>query len=123
MTVAKDREMALLRLNFPTRNRSYVLLAPAMAIVPANFLQTAEDPERHARLLNEMQRLRGRVYLQDGAIGPSDVTPDGRHRSPFDKNSWHLLSLSVSGQVVGCVRLLPHCTTASYKQLFASHSA
>lgn len=54
-----------------------------------------------------MQRLRGRVYVEDGAIDPSCLI-DGRHRSEADFSSWHLLLLNAQGRTCGCLRLHEH---------------
>ena len=55
-----------------------------------------------------MQRLRGRLYLQDGAIEPWELSPDNRHQTPADEESWHLLALSPTGQICGCARYREH---------------
>ncbi len=55
-----------------------------------------------------MQRLRGRLYLEDKAIRAAALTLDGRHVLPDDDRSWHLLTLDSEGAVVGCARYLLH---------------
>ncbi|MDP9171509.1 MAG: hypothetical protein M3N54_12895, partial [Acidobacteriota bacterium] len=55
-----------------------------------------------------MQRLRGTLYLADGAIGAEHLSHDGRHILPTDDQSWHLLTLGDSGEVLGCTRYLQH---------------
>ena len=50
--------------------RSFVLLAPNRRAVPARFHSVDVSPNRYQRLLGDMQRLRGRIYLEDGAIEP-----------------------------------------------------
>jgi len=54
-------------------------------------------------MLARLQRLRGSVYLEDGAITEADLTPDGRHLSPVDERAWHVLAVEAGGQVRGCV--------------------
>ncbi|WP_410962388.1 hypothetical protein, partial [Salmonella sp. SAL4355] len=44
-----------------------LLLAPTIQI-PSSFENITFDSHRHAELKREMQRLRARVYLRDGAI-------------------------------------------------------
>jgi hypothetical protein len=57
-----------------------------------------------SRLLKEIQRLRGKIYLEDGAIERSQLTPDGRHESPSDHLGWHLLVLDEKNRVQGGAR-------------------
>ena len=54
-----------------------------------------------------MQELRGRAYLEDGAIRPSQLE-NGRHCLGNDEDSWHLLVLDEDLQVRGCVRCREH---------------
>ena len=81
-----------------------VLLAPAGGFIPNSFARRYEDRDRHARLLGEVQRVRGGVYLADGAVRASQLTPDGRHVQPSDHDSWHLLVVAGNGAVQGCAR-------------------
>ena len=64
-----------------------------------------------------MQRLRGRIYLQDGAITTGDLTSDGRHVQSMDDESWHLLILSSTNRVMGCTRYLQHPATTPFDSL------
>ncbi len=94
-----------------------VLLAPAKCYVPQAFREARSDHERHERLLQEMQQLRGSVYLKDGAVEHWHLTKDGRHRSSEDHDSWHLLAIDEAGHIIGCSRYL-HCeNTISYSEL------
>ena len=102
---------------FPPSQRSYVFLAP-----PHPKFQGAQAPvesSQHSyyRLLAESQRLRGRIYLEDGAIGASELTNDGRFISDLDSRSWHLLTIGQQGRVMGCARFLRHPKRVSYKDL------
>jgi hypothetical protein len=112
---------------FPNQNQSggrrMVLLAPALSGVPDSFRNTDVLPKKHEELLAEMQRLRGDVYLQDGAIEPSQLTPDGRHELPIDGRSWHVLTLDAKGKVCGCSRYLEHSNRVSFWQLELVKSA
>ena len=94
-----------------------VLLAPAKCNVPLAFREARSDHGQHERLLHEMQQLRGSVYLSDGAVERWHLTKDGRHRSPEDYDSWHLLAIDEAGRIIGCSRYL-HCeNTISYSEL------
>jgi hypothetical protein len=100
-----------------------LLLAPQDATVPPVFQSSRSDPELHEQLMAGMQRLRGGVYLEDGAIGPQDLSADGRHRLEIDRDSWHLLSIDRYGAICGCVRYCAHASTAGFQQLWVGQSA
>ena len=85
-----------------------VLLAPPNAPAYSHYQNLDVDPKLHRHLLRDMQRLRGGVYLQDGAITGDDLTSDGLHRTPEDERSWHLLSYSRERGVSSCVWYLEH---------------
>jgi len=69
-----------------------------------------------------MQRLRGKVYLKDGAIKEWDLTSDGRHKQLADPESWHVLSVDYRDNVFGCARLRPYSFPFEYKHLAVAHS-
>jgi hypothetical protein len=100
-----------------------LLLAPQFANIPPVFRDLRYDAERHAQLLAGMQRLRGNVYVQDGAIGPQEISADGRHRLAIDCDSWHLLAIDREGAICGCVRYRAHANTTSFQQLWVGRSA
>jgi len=60
--------------------RKLLLLAPAGACIPEslNRDQVSCNARRHEDYLDEVQRLRGRIYLEDGAIHESELA-GGRH--------------------------------------------
>lgn len=91
-----------------TSQRSFVLLAPPEAPNYGRFQKVVRDNALFGRLQSSMQRMRGRIYLEDGAINRSDLGADGRHVLPSDEQSWHLLSVDETGSVVGCTRFLRH---------------
>jgi len=99
------------------KNRRLVLLAPNKDRVPSSFSNACFDEGRHGRLLADAQRLRGRIYLEDGAIEVSQLTSDGRHCVPNDENSWHLLDLDANGEVCGCSRYFVHDNSVPFSQL------
>jgi hypothetical protein len=69
-----------------------------------------------------MQQLRGRIYLEDGAVQESELTPSGRHVAPCDDEAWHLLTLR-GNKVMGCIRFLRHPNTVDCHQLRVSNAA
>src|SRR5579872_5468036 len=111
MRVADERDTKL--------GRGFVLLAPAhhpQSSSPRNALS------RHGRLLAGAQRLRGRIYAEDGAIQPDQLTPDGRHVQDADDCSWHLLSVDAKERVGACLRFHCHTPGAKFSDLTLSAS-
>ena len=84
--------------------RRLIVLAPADCHVPDSFLHVEENPQRHEELLSGIQKLRGALYLQDGAVTPSQLTANGRLCLPVDEISWHLLAINQDGTVCGGAR-------------------
>lgn len=99
-----------------------MLLAPASAQIPSSFARTETDWTCYWTLLHEMQRLRGQVYLQDGAIDKSCLI-DGRHQVDADFNSWHLLVINGEGRIRGCARFHEHPKPGVFSELNVSHCA
>lgn len=98
-------------------NRRFVLLSPPGVALRGAFRRVEGDSDRRQELLQDMQRLRGRIYLQDGAITEDELTADGRHIQPIDEESWHLLILGPRDRVVGCTRYLQHHASTPYNRL------
>lgn len=69
-----------------------------------------------------MQRFRGKIYVQDGAVSESSLI-DGRHRADADFASWHLLVLNSQGRVSGCARFHEHPKPVVPSDLSTSRSA
>jgi hypothetical protein len=94
-----------------------VLLAPPRARVPRFFNNVCADSFRHDQLLREMQQLRGAVYLEEGNLQPHQLPADGRHQTPEDEKSWHLLMLAPSGAVRSCALYLLHDPDVRFRDL------
>jgi hypothetical protein len=75
-----------------------------MHLVPPVFTRVDADENAYFGRLEKLQRLRGTLYLEDGAIEPWQLTEDGRHCVEADEMSWHLLSMQ-DGEAMGCARL------------------
>src|SRR5579863_8372851 len=101
----------------PTTHRRFVLLSPPGAPLRGAFRCVDDDVDWRNELLADMQRLRGRVYVQDGAISERDLTPDGRHVQQVDDESWHLLIVNPYNRVVGCTRYLQHSASTPFHRL------
>jgi hypothetical protein len=108
-----------LNLTSRTRNK-LLLLAPAAASLETFTGKVISSEHMHSELLADAQRLRGRVYLDDAAIGASELTSDGRHISALDEHSWHLLTVSASGRAVGCTRFRQYPNTVNAGELCVS---
>lgn len=83
---------------------------------------TRTDPEGYRALLEGVQRLRGRVYLDDGDINAEQLTADGRHCQEADIRSWHIVLMGSDGNVAGCARFSPHLEPVCYRNLNAARS-
>jgi len=103
-------------------HRRFVLLAPSHIERPGTLSKAVSDSGAHARLLAEAQRLRGRLYLADGAIKPWQLTPDARHLQPADRSSFHLLSLDSGGHVAACTRYMQHSPSVKFSDLDLSRT-
>jgi hypothetical protein len=96
-----------------------VLLAPAGACLKPFSGPVTYSDQTHAELVGEMQRLRGEIYVRDGAVDASQLAA-GRHVSPCDEESWHLLTMRPGFKIAGCVRFLRHPNTVRCHQLKVS---
>jgi hypothetical protein len=101
-------------------NYRFQLLAPPER--SGVFGRSKVDQQLYHHYLSSMQRLRGQIYLKDGAIQPWQLDDEGRFRMPADERSWHFLLLDDSKQVMGCARYLVHPNTVSFEQLRIAHS-
>jgi hypothetical protein len=101
-----------------------MILAPQGAGVSPSAVSVVRDKTMHASLLGEMQRLRGRVALREGAITASMLDSSGGHRMQGDEKSWHLLRVRNDGRIAGCARILVHPRDVTFSRLrIASSSA
>src|SRR5215212_2543785 len=84
-----------------------LLLAPP-GEVPTFFRHVETDEHRDRHFVREMQKLRGSIYLDDGAVQRHHLSSDGLHQTPEDEKSWHLLTLDERQRVTGCAWYLEH---------------
>lgn len=99
-----------------------VLLAPPDAFIPEAFTGVEWNPQRHQALLGGLQRLRGRIYSDDGAVDPSRLAADGRFIQPADTSSWHIISLNGHNEVNGCARYKAHTREVRFGDTGAANS-
>jgi hypothetical protein len=109
--------LKLLERNIASIGQRLVLLAPPETSLPEYFKNVTVDSSRRRELVTEMQRLRGSIYLHDGALQSDQLSADGAHQTPEDQKSWHLLMLDKQQHVSSCVWYLEHANTISADQL------
>jgi len=98
-----------------------VLVAPSSGI-PGFFRNVEHDARTHRRLVREMQKLRGQIYLEDGALGREQLTADGLHDTAEDHKSWHLLMVDGQRRVTGCAWYLQHTNSHHHNELRVRHT-
>ena len=111
----------LLERTIASLDERLILLAPG-ARVPEFFENVDHNPVRHAGLVREMQRLRGNVYLSDGALSRDQLTNDGLHDTAEDHKSWHLLMVDDRRRVTGCAWYLEHPSSVEVDDLRVRHT-
>ena len=108
--------LTLLERTIGSLDKRLVLLAPQSS-VPAFFKNVITDSGRHQRLVREMQKLRGSIYLNDGAVAREQLSPEGLHETDEDEKSWHLLMVDGRQRVTGCAWYLEHASSARVDDL------
>jgi hypothetical protein len=98
-----------------------VLVAPLHESRFDAFGNVTNDSTRSRELVEEMQRLRGSIYLDEGNVKRHQLTPDGRHRTPEDDVSWHLLMTDQAGRVRSCALYFEHENALSIQDLRLRH--
>jgi hypothetical protein len=94
-----------------------MILAPVKASCPHLLLSRIHDGEKHARLFDEMQKVRARVMLREGAISGAAIDPEGRYTMPGDDQSWHIVKMRDDGAICGCARILVHPRDVRFEDL------
>ena len=112
--------MRLLDRTIAELDRRLLILAPAGDDLPESFQNVTASPLRHSDLLAGVQRLRGAVYLEDGAVQQHQLLPGGRHETPEDADSWHIVFVDSAGDVTACVRYRHH-SSATLAELRVLH--
>ena len=102
----------------------FVVLPPTSGTAASRVFRNVEqDTLSHNRLVSEMQRFRGAMYLRDGAIQKSDLTVDGRHQVEVDDRSWHVLTLDRHNRVCACLRFVDETRATSFDDLLIRRAA
>jgi hypothetical protein len=113
--------LKLLERSVAVADQRLVLLAPPETQLPPVFSNIDIDCDRHEQLVREVQRFRGSIYLEDGAVERSQLSPDGLHRTPEDEKSWHLLMLNGEGRVSACTWYRQHDNKVYFDRLRLRH--
>lgn len=101
----------------------FAVLCPANSTAAGVFRDIESNRSQYDDLMAEMQRLRGAVYLRDGALQRSDLTADGRHLSIIDERSWHVLSLDRNNRICACLRYFDESWARGFDDLWIRHAA
>lgn len=105
------------------RHYKYQILAPKVANYDPAFAAYTINETLYRSRLDGLQRLRGRVYRQDGAIDDDSIDAEGRFKMCGDEEAWHLILADQEDHVVGCARYLVYANTIPYRVLRISQSA
>jgi hypothetical protein len=98
-----------------------ILLAPPKKAVPSVFDNVERSQTKHRGRLHEVQRVRGHIYSSDGAVDIHELSVDGRHRTPEDDTSWHVLMLNEDQTLNSCIWYLEHENSVAVEDLRARH--
>jgi len=107
--------------NIESIDERIVLLAPSDGVVSDFFSNVQVDVASHDHLLHEIQRFRGAIYLQDGAIHSDQLTTDGRHVTVEDEKAWHMVLLNKQQRVDASAIYLEHRNTVEAESLRVRH--
>jgi hypothetical protein len=97
-----------------------------LAIIPPLFPSTGPDCvigesfsslAEHRVAVSEVQRFRGRVYVEDGAIPTSALDEEGRHYQEFDFENYHLCLRDLDRRIRACFRLRLHDPAVEIRDL------
>lgn len=94
--------------NIAAASDRIVFVAPSEAAVSDTFHRVEVDGDRHRQYVRDVQRMRGSIYMKDGALQSYQLTPDGLHQTPEDETSWHMLLLDRHQRVAACALYLEH---------------
>ena len=103
--------------------RRLVLLAPRFDQIDDRLTEGSANPDRYEDLLTKLQRFRGSMYLQDGALRQSELEPDGRHSVDADYSGWHVVAVDNQDHVCGCSRYKIYPSGIHFSELAVGRSA
>jgi predicted GNAT family N-acyltransferase len=103
--------------SFMPNNYRFQLLVPSQSSTSTPFKNCTINEQLYDQSLSSMQRLRGAVFLKDGAIQPGELDESGRFAMGGDAQSWHLLLKTDDERTIGCARYLVHPNTVKLENL------
>ena len=121
--VSRAKQLKFFEGAIKTTRGQIVLLAPARGFTPSFGWRVRADEVQYTGLMHGLQKLRGRIYLQDGALTEAQLTADGRHWQSLDSSSWHLLAIDEQGEICGCARYSHHPAVIGFHDLGVRTSA
>jgi len=107
--------------NIASMDERIVLVAPTAAAVSDFFQNVEVDVDRHDEIIADIQRFRGGIYLQDGAIHKEQLSGDGRHETDEDSKAWHMVLLNKQRQIGACALYLEHQNSVDPQELRVRH--
>jgi hypothetical protein len=108
--------------NIASANERIVFVAPSTACVSDLFQDVEASQDLHREFVRDVQRLRGSIYLKDGAIQAHQLSPDGLHKTAEDDASWHMLLLDRNQRLTACALYTEHDDTVTMEDLRAGKS-
>lgn len=105
------------------RHYKYEILGPRVSTYEPGFAAYRENETLYQSKLDAVQRLRGRIYYEDGAIHENALDSQGRFHMSGDDEAWHLILTDLDNKVVACARYMVYSNTVPYRMLRISHSA
>lgn len=113
--------LKLLERNIAAIENRLLLVAPPLSDLTRAFRNVHVNSGFHQHLVEQVQSLRGEVYLHDGAIGPAQLTDGRLHQTPEDAKSWHLITLNRQRGISACAWYLQHDNPTSLESLRVRH--
>jgi len=107
--------------NLSSVDSRIVLVAPSEQSVSSFFNNVQVDTESYDTIVGNIQRFRGSIYLQDGAVQRNQLTADGRHETPEDDKAWHMLLLNKEQKLSACALYHEHQNTVEPGDLRVRH--
>lgn len=108
--------------NLSSGDSGLVIVAPSEQSVSDSCNNVQVDADHYSAMVGDIQRFRGKIYLQDGAVQRHQLTPDGRHQTPEDDKAWHLLLLDKHQNISACILYHEHENTVEAGDLRVRHS-
>jgi hypothetical protein len=89
-------------------NVNLTIIAPSAEKIPDCLPHYIPDEGLRRKLVDEVQRFRGRIFVQDNSLPASALDAQGRHNMPYDDEAWHLLVWDRYQNVCGAMRVGIH---------------